>query len=122
MGLLVHRHNPIEDLRAKIQPMNDQAISLTNPIEQQKKYVKIQYANDKMDSLHEALTTTKKTLWEFRPLSQTSYLFLYHMDSFVNAECHTIEQQNLATLDSEKAHKFIIDCELIDEKVEISCG
>jgi hypothetical protein len=74
MGIISRRNQTLEDLRTKIQSLNEEVFITLDPLEQQEKFDKIQQAYNKLNSLFEVKSVAKKELREFRPIVETTYL------------------------------------------------
>jgi len=65
MGLISWSNQTLEDLRLKIQSLNDEATKALDPLEQQEKYDKIHQLYNDMNTLFKTLVVAKKELREF---------------------------------------------------------
>ena len=90
VGLLEKNIKVVEEIRVQIQWMNAEAQSITNPIEQQVKFSKIQEVYNKLDEMYEASQTTKRELMEFKIVVQAIYVQMHQLNFVVNAECNTL--------------------------------
>ena len=63
-------------MHEKIRKLNDESNTLTNPLEQQRKYEEAQQDDDELNQLHDRLLSTKKTLCELNLATQTTYIRL----------------------------------------------
>ena len=65
MGIISRCNQTLEDLRLKIQSLNEEVSNTMDPLEQQEKFDKIQQVNNDLNALFEAQTMANKELREF---------------------------------------------------------
>jgi hypothetical protein len=62
MGIISRCNHTLEDLRMKIQSLNEEEKNDLDPLEQQEKFDKIQQTDNDLNALYEAQTMSKKEL------------------------------------------------------------
>ena len=74
MGIISRCNQTLEDLRVKIQSLNEEVVNTLDLLEQQEKFDKILQADNDLNALYEAQTVANKELQEFWLVVQTTYL------------------------------------------------
>lgn len=85
MGSLVKHNNPMDEMREHISQLNVEVEAFVTPLEQKAKYNEIQVADNKLDAIHETSIQVKKTLRDFTPTAQSTYIKLQQLYFITNA-------------------------------------
>jgi uncharacterized protein YoxC len=74
MGIIARCKKVLEDVRTKIQVLNDEFSATMDLLEQQQKFNQIQHVENELNALFEARSVEKKELHDFRPVIHIVYM------------------------------------------------
>jgi hypothetical protein len=94
MGIIARCNQTLEDVRARIQFLNEEVAVTMDPLEQQEKFDQIQQADNELNTLFEAQSVAKKELHEFRPVVQTMYMQIHQVDATTDSEWNSLVASN----------------------------
>jgi hypothetical protein len=126
MGIIARRNQVLEEVRTKIQVLNEEVAVTMDPMEQQQKFDQIQQADNELNSLYEAQSVAKKELCDFRPVIQTAYMQMHQVDATTDSEWNSLVAAKPKEYNKEMTQQFLAEASLLarkwQDKVEIFHG
>jgi hypothetical protein len=116
VGLLEPRNKPVEDLRAQIKQMNQEAQAITDPVEQNAKFAQIQEVDECLDLLYDTNQDMKKELREFKPVVQETYVQIQQLDYVVDSKWKTLMATKPIEPDVAMTQEFVIGASILVRK------
>jgi hypothetical protein len=97
----------LEEVRTKIQVLNEEVAATMDPIEKQQKFDQIQQADNELNTLFEAQSVAKKELHDFRPVIQTTYMKMHQVDATTDSEWNLLVDAKQRNIEKRRPNSFL---------------
>jgi hypothetical protein len=122
MGIIARRNQTLEDVRTRIQVLNEEVAATMDPLEQQQKFDQIQQADNELNALFEAQSIAKKELHDFRPVIQTVYMQMHQVDATTDSEWNSLVASKPKECITDATQQFIVEASLLARKWQDKVG
>jgi hypothetical protein len=122
MGIIARHNEVLEDVRTKIQVLNEEVAAMMDPLEQQQKFEQIQQADNELNALFEAQSIENKELHNFRPDIQIVYMQMHQVDAIADFEWNSLVASKPKGCSTEATQQFIATASLLVRKWQDKVG